>query len=115
MEQIETPVLFTPLTKKVKIIPGRFDISKWIRPVEWACEVPNDIDVLPITEGDPIFCVRFVTENNALVKLTRVQQTDELLSMSRACTGVKVFKPGLKLPQAYELAKDYITAWWKGK
>lgn len=115
IEQMDVPVLASPLTQVTKVIPGRFDISKWIRPVEWSCEVLREVDVLNIVEGTPILCVRFVTKDGAPVKLTRVQQTDELVNMTMACTGVKTLKPGLKLAQSYELAKDYIAAWWRNK
>jgi hypothetical protein len=113
VEQLDLMVLTAPAN--VKTIPGKFDISKWIRPVEWAIEVDHSVTTLSIKTGDPLFMVRFKTLGNIPVKLVRVNQTIELGATVNAFLSVKKQRPKLKLKQLYELSKNYLEAFWRNK
>jgi hypothetical protein len=100
-------------TSNVKVIPGGFNISKWIRPLEFAVEVVDASKPIAMREGDPLYAIRFITPNNVPVKLTRVEESQDLKNMSRACTGVKHYIPHIKLDKAYELAASYLSLFFK--
>lgn len=113
IEQLDLLVL--PAPANVKTIPGKFDISKWMRPVEWAVEIDQAITTLSIKVGEPLFMVRFNTQDNVPVKLVRVTQTSELVAAVNTCVSVKEYRPKLGLKKLYGLSKDYLEAIWRKK
>lgn len=113
MEQLDLVVL--PAPANVKTIPGKFDISKWVRPVEWAVEVGRTVDNISLRAGDPLYLLRFNTQNNVPVKLIRVNQTHELTAIVTASISVKHYRPKLGLKKLYALGRNYLEAFWRSQ
>jgi DNA-binding LytR/AlgR family response regulator len=111
METCDLFLMSSQVSRNIRIIPGRFDIGKWIRPVEFAFEVLDKTEPLEYKVDTPLFMVRFFTANDAPVKLTRVIHTAEIELAIQACTTVKQYRPFLPLKQLYKLGESYIKAW----
>lgn len=97
------PPLLTPARSDAFVVPGEFDISKWMRPLNIAFIVPKHVDEFEIKEGEPLFSIRFVTENNKPIKLIRQALTAEEITLVRACTNITYVKLGLSLKALYSL------------
>ena len=112
IELRELPILVNESNKNFKIIGGKFNISKWHRSIDLSAEVVDRS--LPITfrAEDPLYLLRFTTPNNVPVKLTRVFDDTDINKNTVACVALKRFRPNLKLNKLYELAQDYISAFW---
>lgn len=108
----EVPIIASEATKNIKHIVGEYNIGKWIRPIDWTFELAFGTEVR-IKRGDPLFSVKFQTQNNKPVKLTRVAMTQDLYTAATACVTVKKYHRNLKLKEAYEAAKDYLALWRK--
>ena len=108
LEMRDVPIINPPSAENYKMIPGGFNISKWYRPIELAVEVKDCSKPISLRVGDPLFVIRLKTPNDVPVKFTRTELTPELLKVSHACTSLKIFRPNLKLPVVYEMAKERI-------
>lgn len=51
-------------TDKTTLLPGQYDISQWIRPVELVFEVRSNKEKIVIKKGDPIAYFKFHTEES---------------------------------------------------
>jgi|DEB0MinimDraft_6_1074348.scaffolds.fasta_scaffold07409_2 hypothetical protein len=60
---------YNDFTKKTKVIPGEYDISKWVRPLELVFEIENTIEKISIKKGDALAYFKFLDEN--IVKLKK--------------------------------------------
>lgn len=109
IETQDSVVFSSTASRKFKVIPGKFDISKWIRPIELAMELQEHLTVLPIKTGDPLFSVKFITEANKPVKLIRVPLTNELMRFVHGCDQVKKVRPNLKFKELYKLAENFLS------
>jgi len=109
----DVPIFSSEATRNTKHIIGQYDISKWIRPVDWSFELAFGNEVR-IKRGDPLFSIKFQTKNNVPVKLTRIKVTKDLYETVSACVRIKKFKPNIKLKEVYEIAKDYLSFWRQG-
>lgn len=105
---MDVPVLQSETARNTKIIPGQYDISKWVRSLDWSFELSVG-DTVTMRKGDPLFAVKFNTLGNVPVKLVRVKNSEELVQTVRACVNVKAFSPNLKLQTLYNLAKDFLS------
>jgi hypothetical protein len=113
IESKDTSLLTSGSSSNVKVIPGGFNISKWVRPIEFAVEVIDPSKPIEMRAGDPLFSLRFITPNNVPVKLTRVEDGNDLRDMMVACTNVKKYLPHIKLEKAYDLAASYLSVFLK--
>jgi hypothetical protein len=109
MELKEVPLLTSESTKNIKLVPGKFNISKWLRPIEFAAEVIDSTQPVTLRTGDPIYTINFITKDNVPVKLTRIENTDKLHEKVTACLELKKIRPGLNLKQCYEAAENYLS------
>ena len=110
IEVRDAPLITSESTKNIKLVPGRFNISKWLRPLEFAFEIIDDTKPVTIKTGDPLFMVTFTTPNNKPVKLTRKIETPEISAAFVAFTRLKEIRPNLKLSECYDLASNFINA-----
>jgi hypothetical protein len=113
LESRDTSLLTSGSSSNVKIIPGGFNISKWIRPIEFAVEVIDSSKPIEMRAGEPLFSIRFITPNNVPVKLTRVEESRDLKYMMASCTHLKQYMPNIKLEKAYEVAANYLSLFFK--
>lgn len=107
IEMLPANMAKTDFIKNTNLIPGEFDISKWIRPVSPAYEVIDDSKVLSIKRGDPLFYIRFRT--NKKINLVRVEQDETIESIEKACARLKFFVPKNNLEENYQAAKSMIN------
>jgi len=100
--------------ENINLIPGSFNIGKWIRPVDFTFEVKNS--KLPITmkRGDIIFYVRFITEDESEIELER-SIDNSIYDVSYTCLSVKERIHHMPLYKMYDMAADYISSFWKTK
>jgi hypothetical protein len=105
LEQLEATMHKTKMSNNINLITGTYDISKWIRVVEFAVEILDDKKPIVIKRGDPLYYVRFVTDKN--VVLTRVIDKD-INKIAWASATTKKYMPGNTLERNYEMAKEYV-------
>lgn len=53
---------------KTMIVPGQFDIAKWVRPIDCAFIVKNNVDKIDIKTGDDFLNVKFLTDEKVTLK-----------------------------------------------
>lgn len=94
------------LSTQIRIIPGTFDIGQWIRPVEAAFEVLDGVQEFKIKRGDPLLCVRFVTDEK--IKLIRTENTADIQKVTSMCTELKRALPKQTLDKCYELGRVVV-------
>jgi hypothetical protein len=90
-------------------VPGVFNISKWIRLIDFSAEVKDDTKPINIKRDDVLFYVRFLTKNDSKVELKRVPMTEELKIAMQSCVSVKnqIFKTPLKT--LYKMSESFIS------
>lgn len=82
-------------------VPGTFDISKWFRPLEGAIQLWPNTTSLKCKAGDPLFYVKFNTDEK--IKLTRFNLTEEIRDISKSCIHVKKYKTIKNLNSLYDM------------
>lgn len=108
METFPVPTLNAQL-ENATYIAGVFDIGKWVRPVDFTL-IPLDVKKpIRVKRGDPLFCVRFIPQRDAVIRLVRVPFTQELNEALFACVGVKEFVKGLPLRKLYTMAEGFLS------
>lgn len=112
--QMLPPLLQVPVHPSY-VAAGEFDISQWVRPVNAAFIIPNNIDTITINKGDPLFSIRFVTKNNEPVKLVRRALSKQEEDLANACMNVTNIQLGNPLSKLYEYFKRFRTSKKSGK
>jgi hypothetical protein len=97
----------TELIKNSNLIPGTFDISKWIRPIDFTIEVLDETKPIKIKRGDPLLYIRFVSDEK--INLVRTECTDDLRAIMDSCTTLKKYVYNSTLLQNYEAGKSYVN------
>jgi len=92
--------------KNAFFIPGSFDITKWVRNINYAVEMQDD--VLELKRGDVLFCVQFIAKDSK-IELTQGIMTPEILSMLHACVNIKHRVPKLNLKALYDMGESFIN------
>lgn len=80
-----------------RLIPGRFNIYAWQRPLNWAFEWDIRNGDLTIRMGDPLYWVRFYDERGALIEdpeILQITPSPELLERMRSFSGVTAMQRG---------------------
>ena len=90
----------------INLITATFDISKWVRPLEFAFEVIDDTKPLVIKRGDPLYYIRFNTLDK--VKLIKQEPTKELENLISMCLSVKAYSPKHSMEKNYSFMKKMI-------
>lgn len=110
MEQLPPFLAMGERTADFTIVPGAFDIDKWIRPVEVAIEIKHHVTCLKIKKGDPLSYVRFITPDNLPVRLERTELTNELDELAASCLAVKNIEPQNSMVQNYARMSGKIAS-----
>jgi len=92
-------------------ITGKFNIKKWIRPIECAAIIKNskpkdNVTIINIKRDDPLFYFRLHSKNDNKVILeqeTNLNKIVEYTELIRVTSLVKATNPYLKLPILYKL------------
>jgi hypothetical protein len=83
--------------KPWSLIEGRFDISTWHRPVNWAIEWLDTSKDIVIKRGDPLFQVLFETTNpKNKIKLKHVERTSVIEKSVKKVEGISSKMKGTK-------------------
>jgi hypothetical protein len=88
------------------IVPGSFDITQWVRPVNLAMEVYQPGPIV-FKRGEPLYAVRFEVDDT--VTLERGEYTPDIGKAMVSCLNVQNYVPGLNLKSLYTAGKHYIT------
>lgn len=115
MEMMDPILVNSGLSRNVRIVPGVFNIYKWVRPIDFTFEVIDRTAPLVFKVDDPLFMVRFKTKNNLPVKFVRVPFNLELKNFVNSFVLTKKIRPFLPLKDLYDLAKNYVDFWWRKK
>jgi len=103
IESIHPYMHKTPVTDAGFYVPGRFDISQWFRPLEYAFQMHDGNTNFKVGQGDPLMYVNFKT--NEKVKLQKFFLTEELLSLSMSCVRLKNTWKQRNLNKLYDIFK----------
>ena len=79
---------------KTLIIPGKYDIGKWFRPLETPFIFKNGVESVSVTENDVLTYVNFLTDKKVILK--RFHYTQEMEQLVREMSGLKRFKTEFK-------------------
>ena len=90
----------TEVQTKLTYIPAAYDAARWLRPIQGTYEVPETEKLLKINEGDPLYYVKF--ETNEKVRLRRFQMTPEIQGVAHGCVHYKLFRPKSSLDRVYQ-------------
>lgn len=71
------------ITKSCILIPGRYDIGKWFRPLEVPFFFKNNSETFSIKNKDVLFYLRFHT--NKKIKFKQFKMTDKLINYQKDC------------------------------
>ena len=89
------PLLLNQTSLNWRLIPGKFDIYSWQRPLNWAFEWDIRSGDLIIQEGEPLYIVRFFSEKfkeSTKVSLKKYEMNDKIkkrLELTHEITKVK--------------------------
>ena len=97
-----------PAIRNIRVIPGTYNIHRWMRPVDFTFEVLDSSQPLEFKIGDPLFYIRFIDPKGRKVELERIEQTDEALKTMYGMVVLKNYMPKVQLDKLYELAHDWI-------
>lgn len=92
--------------KNISIVCGKYDIGKWVRPLEYAFEVHDISKPLIFKRGDPLYYVRFHTDKK--IKLVRSEVTSDVMDIVESCALVKQYKNRNTLHENYSMAEHLI-------
>jgi hypothetical protein len=104
----DLPIISSGSSKNIKMIPGKFNISKWVRPIDFTFTVVDPSQPVSMKAEDPLWAVRFYTPNDVPVKMTRFELTPDMLLNVGAMTAIKKYREFLPLKKCYELAEGLI-------
>jgi hypothetical protein len=111
MEVLSTFLLKSPSADSVMFIPAVYDIGKWVRPADFSFIPKDPTEPIIIKRGDPLFLVRFKTEER--VVLERVEYTQDLAKTIASCVNVKARIKNLTLPVLYDMAKARLDLFFR--
>jgi hypothetical protein len=82
---------YNDFTYKTCVIPGEFDISKWVRPVELVFEVKTRKEKIEIKKGDALAYFKFNSED--IIKLEKEEVPWDSIHVCSNLRNVKPFRP----------------------
>lgn len=108
VEQIPAFMDYALAMQGVTVIPGTFDISKWVRPLEFAFEIKKGVRSVHIKRGTALCYLRFLPADGSLVKLHEVEESEDMKHVISLCTGLKTVQAKTPLAECYALAKKVV-------
>jgi hypothetical protein len=103
---ISTEVPLIGIKNNFRIIPGQFDITKWVRTINYCIEVPDNTTLI-LTRGEPLFMVKFDCEETVSLNLGVL--TNDIQELTYGLVSVKKTVPNMSLKNLYEMADEYVT------
>ena len=108
IESIHPSMEITASTSNIMLIPGTYNIARWIRPVDFTFEIRDYTKPVTVRRGEVLFYVKFKTPNDDKIELERVPFTRELESAMRSCYNVKQLVKNQPLRSLYSMASSFI-------
>jgi hypothetical protein len=84
---------YNDFTDKTSVIPGEFDISKWVRPVECVFEIKKQTESIKILKGDALCYFKFRTDDSNPIKITRSQMPWKTIDQCAKLRAAEPLKP----------------------
>lgn len=109
IETLPLVLTHTKTSENTLFMPGRFNMYKWVRPVDFSCEVIDDTKPIVFKRGDPLFMIRFSPDSGKTVELERTTKTKELVELVTKCVGLKKVIPFTPLEKAYKIIEPVIN------
>lgn len=99
---------------KTRIIPGSFNINKWVRPIEIALETNKKNTEINVKRGDILCYVYFtdLTNSDNKIKLKKMEEDEyvKIIKISKACTNYKhCIEPISSLKTIYSEFKKIVN------
>lgn len=74
------------------LIPGRFPIMNWMRPLNWAFEWIDTTKAIRLKEGQPFYYLQFeTTRPSDPIEMVRAKVTKEVSAFKKGCGGAPKF------------------------
>lgn len=108
MVSMDLPLISSESSKNIKMIPGKYNISKWCRPIDFTFTVIDPTLPVTLKAEDPLWAVRFHTPNDVPVKMTRFELTPDIANKVESMATLKKFRSFLPLEKCYEMAEGII-------
>jgi hypothetical protein len=106
MEQISPSMETVDFQSNINVVPGEYDISKWIRPIEFNFEIKDDTKTVEIKRGDPLYYIKFRTDKT--VKLERTEYDNGIDDVARTIWLFKRYTRDNTMEENYQLASSYL-------
>ena len=87
------------ITRSSRFLPGTFNISKWIRPINPSYILHSNN--IKIKRGDALYYIKFHTDKT--IKFKNFKPTIELQTLIQRCLTIKFYYKKLKLKFLYDL------------
>jgi len=89
---------YNDFTSKCTVIPGEFDIHRWVRPVELVFEFNNKKDVVEIKKGDALCYFKFRAGEESIKIKKSIVPWDEIIK----CNEIRQSNPWQPLKERYK-------------
>jgi len=99
-----SPAYYHPPVFEGHYVGGSFDIGKWFRPIEGACQLNPNVNTVSVKRNDPLAYVKFHTDEP--IKFKRFYLNSEIEELSRGCVNYKRHEPHKSLPYLYSKFTD---------
>jgi hypothetical protein len=111
-EKVEATITapwFEEAQNDFRVIPGRFMISDWWRPLDFAMQLRTRKQVVKIKRDEPLFYITISTKDpDDIAVMREVRLTEELKSFLNIATDSKYYQPRCPLKTLYGAFKHYI-------
>jgi len=97
---------YNEFTEKTSVIPGEYDISKWVRPIECVFEFKKSVEQISIKKGDALCYFKFATKNNQRIDLIKSAMPWKDIDICAELRAKNPFKP---LTFRYNSLKDHLN------
>lgn len=82
------------------LIPARFDISSWFRPVVLIHQLWENVSEFKVSNGEPLAYIKFETDKKVVLK--RFQMTQDIKDIADACLNYKYVRSFEPLDKLYK-------------
>lgn len=114
-DDIEMEVIDCPLiNKSYTVIPGTYNISKWVRPTNFTFFMNNDVNEIRFRRGDPVYAVKFKSKNNVkLVEIDDDEKRKKILTEQQKALSIKKWYSTNNLTENYQLFQKRMKTLWR--
>lgn len=108
VEMTVTAPWFEETQQDFRVVPGRFKISDWWRPLDFAIQLKHRRQEIRIKKNDPLCYLTFVTgDPSDKVNMREVKLTNDLKSIITSAKDAKYYQPRCPLKTLYGLFNKY--------